>query len=42
MDYRIFEYRYIDKKTKELLKQVDQSISQSSYSKYESYLKKIR
>lgn len=32
----------IDKKTKELLKQVDEQISQSNYSKYESYLKKIK
>ncbi len=32
----------IDRKTKELLKQVSEQIPQSSYSKYENYLKKIR
>lgn len=32
----------IDKKTKELLKQIDQQIPQSNYSKFENYLKKIR
>lgn len=32
----------IDRKTKELLKQISEQIPQSSYSKFESYLKKIR
>jgi molecular chaperone DnaJ len=32
----------IDKKTKELLKQVEEQISQNNYSKYESYLRKIK
>ena len=32
----------LDKKTKELLKQIDQNIPQNNYSKYETYLKKIR
>lgn len=32
----------IDKKTKELLKQISEQIPQNSYSKYENYLKKIK
>lgn len=32
----------IDKKTKELLKQISEQIPQNNYSKYESYLKKIK